>query len=159
MFDGPPPLFQACPDSDHECRVVSAWIRDRINEGCRPAEIGVFVRSDAEISRGRQAVKLSGVRAVELSEKVDVEDGAIAISTMHFAKGLEFRAVVVMACDDDVIPLTERIESVGDDADLEEVYDTERHLLYVACTRARDHLLVTGISPVSEFLDDLRKLS
>ncbi len=74
---------------------------------------------------------------------------------MHLAKGLEFRAVVVMACDDEVIPLQARIETVGDDADLQEVYDTERHLLYVACTRARDHLLVTGIDPVSGFLDDL----
>lgn len=46
---------------------------------------------------------------------------------------------------------------IGDDADLQEVYDTERHLLYVACTRARDHLLVTGVAPASEFLDDLRQ--
>ena len=59
-----------------------------------------------------------------------------------------------MACDDDVIPQSDRIEKVADDADLEEVYNTERHLLYVACTRARDHLLVTGIAPVSEFVDD-----
>ena len=44
---------------------------------------------------------------------------------------------------------------VGDEADLQEVYDTERHLLYVACTRARDHLLVTGVEPASEFLDDM----
>ena len=75
---------------------------------------------------------------------------------MHLAKGLEFRAVVVMACDDEVIPLQERIETVSDDADLQEVYDTERHLLYVACTRARDHLLVTSGGTPSEFLDDLR---
>jgi hypothetical protein len=38
---------------------------------------------------------------------------------------LEFRAVVVMACDEEIIPLQERIEMVGDDADLQEVYDTE----------------------------------
>ena len=63
--------------------------------------------------------------------------------------------MVVMACDDEVIPLQERIETVGDDADLQEVYDTERHLLYVACTRARDYLLVTAVEPASEFLDDL----
>ena len=75
---------------------------------------------------------------------------------MHYAKGLEFRAVVVMACDDEVIPLQSRIEAVSDDADLEEIYNTERHLLYVACTRARDYLLVTGVSPASEFIDDLR---
>ena len=74
---------------------------------------------------------------------------------MHLAKGLEFRAVVVMACDDEVIPSQARIQLVVDDADLEEVYNTERQLLYVACTRARDHLLLTGVTPVSEFLDDL----
>jgi superfamily I DNA/RNA helicase len=86
---------------------------------------------------------------------VESVSGHISISTMHLAKGLEFRAVVVMACDDEVLPLQERIETVGDDADLEEVYNTERQLLYVACTRARDHLLVTGVAPASEFLDDL----
>jgi superfamily I DNA/RNA helicase len=74
---------------------------------------------------------------------------------MHLAKGLEFRAVAVMACDDEVIPLQERIANVADEADLEDVYNTERHLLYVACTRARDHLLVTGVDPASEFLVDL----
>jgi superfamily I DNA/RNA helicase len=68
---------------------------------------------------------------------------------------LEFRAVVVMACDDEVIPLQARIETVADDADPEEIYNTERHLLYVACTRAWDHLLVTSVDPASKFLDDL----
>ena len=154
MFDGPPPMVLGCSDEDHECREVAAWIRQRLNEGCAPREVGVIVRSDTELKRARAAAKAAGVRSVELSEKVEVEDGAVSISTMHFAKGLEFRSVVVMACDDEVIPQSERIVSVADDADLEEVYNTERHLLYVACTRARDHLLVTGVNPVSEFVDD-----
>ena len=154
MFDGPPPMVLACSDVDHECRAVAGWISDRLKEGSTPHEIGLFVRSNAELKRARTAAKAAGVRFVELNEKIEVEDGAVAISTMHFAKGLEFRSVVVMACDDEVIPESERIESVADDADLEEVYNTERHLLYVACTRARDHLLVTGVAPVSEFVDD-----
>jgi superfamily I DNA/RNA helicase len=74
---------------------------------------------------------------------------------MHLAKGLEFRAVAVMACDDEVVPSQARIDAMADEADLEDVYRTERHLLYVACTRARDHLLVTGVKPGSEFLEDL----
>lgn len=73
---------------------------------------------------------------------------------MHLAKGLEFRAVAVMACDDDIIPRSSRIGAVADEADLEEVYETERHLLYVACTRARDHLIVSGVEPASEVLED-----
>lgn len=157
MFDGPSPLVTVCKDNGKEAEAVGTWIAQRLGEGCQPHEIGVFVRSDAELKRARAALKIAGARSIELSDKVEVEDGSVAISTMHFAKGLEFRSVVVMACDDEVIPLQERIESVADDADLEEVYDTERHLLYVACTRARDHLLITGVDPVSEFLDDFLK--
>ena len=91
-----------------------------------------------------------------LDDKIETTGGHVSISTMHLAKGLEFRSVAVMACDDEVIPLQERIETVTDDTDLEEVYNTERHLLYVACTRARDNLLATGVDPASEFLDDLQ---
>ena len=74
---------------------------------------------------------------------------------MHLAKRLDFKAVVVMACDDEVVSLQARIETVGDDADLQEVYETERHLLYVACTRARDHLYISAAKPASEVLEDL----
>ena len=83
--------------------------------------------------------------------------GKISIGTMHLAKGLEFRAVAVVACDDEVILLQERIGTVADDADLEDVYNTERQLLYVACTRVREYLLLTSVAPASEFLDDLLK--
>src|SRR5690606_8758122 len=107
--------------------------------------------------RARTAIKTAGASGVELSDKVEAEAGKVAISTMHLAKGLEFRAVAVMACDDEVLPLQERIETVADESDLEGVYNTERHLLYVACTRARDRLLITGVDPASEFLDDLAR--
>jgi superfamily I DNA/RNA helicase len=92
-----------------------------------------------------------------LDDRVDTTSVQVSLATMHLAKDLEFRAVAVMACDDEVVPLQSRIESVADDADLKDVYDTERHLLYVACIRARDHLLITSTAPASEFLDDLRR--
>ena len=63
--------------------------------------------------------------------------------------------VAVLACDDEVIPLQSRLSAITDAADLEDVYNTERHLLYVACTRARDRLFVSGVRPASEFLEDL----
>ena len=101
------------------------------------------------------AVEGAGIDYKVLDENVATTSGYASISTMHLAKGLEFRAVAVMACDDEILPLQERIGMVVDDSDLEEVYNTERHLLYVACTRARDHLMVSGVDPASEFLDDL----
>jgi superfamily I DNA/RNA helicase len=156
VFNGPAPTIQVLKTLQDETKAVSKWISDRRDEGVMPHELGVFVRSPAELDRARTAVKDAELLFTILDENVETMSGQVSISTMHLAKGLEFRAVVVMACDDEVIPLQERIETVADDADLEEVYNTERHLLYVACTRARDHLLVTSVDPASEFLDDLR---
>lgn len=156
VFNGPPPLIQVLKNEKEEIKTVSAWLSEHLKTGVAPHEFGVFVRSEAELPRARAAVEGAGIPFKILDEHVETTSGYASISTMHLAKGLEFRAVVVMACDDEIIPLQERIETVGDDADLQEVYDTERHLLYVACTRARDYLLVTSVAPGSEFLDDLR---
>ncbi len=155
VFNGPAPSIRIFDSQNEEGNAVAAWLGDRMKEGLAPHEIGVFVRSSAELERAKAAVTEAGLPHKILDEHVETVSGKASISTMHLAKGLEFRAVVVMACDDEIIPLQARIEDVADEADLEEVYNTERHLLYVACTRARDHLLVTSVDPASEFLDDL----
>jgi hypothetical protein len=156
LFNGPQPVIVVAASPEAECTAVAEWLKQRTAEGVLPHEIGIFVRSAAELDRARAAVAAAGVAGKILDEHVDTTSGYVSIGTMHLAKGLEFRTVVVMACDDDVIPLQERIETVADESDLEEVYNTERQLLYVACTRARDYLLVTGAGAASEFLDDLR---
>jgi superfamily I DNA/RNA helicase len=155
VFNGPPPTIRSLKSPSEEIKTVGNWIKEQAQAGVVPHEFGVFVRSEAELDRAKDAAKEASLPFKVLDENVETVSGYLSICTMHLAKGLEFRAVVVMACDDEIIPLQERIEAVGDDADLQEVYDTERHLLYVACTRARDHLLVSGVSPVSEFLGDL----
>jgi hypothetical protein len=156
LFNGPAPQILTCDSPEEEIDAVRLWLTGRISEGIAPHEIGLFVRSAAEIDRARVAVEKAHIPYKVLDESVETMSGHVSISTMHLAKGLEFRAVVVMACDDEIVPSQERIETVTDDSDLQEVYDTERQLLYVACTRARDHLLVTSGGAPSEFLDDLR---
>ena len=155
VFNGPPPTIQACSGQENEEAIVGNWLSQLAADGIAAHEIGVFVRSSAELERAVRAVSLADLPYRILDDSVDVGSGSVSVGLMNLAKGLEFRAVVVMACDDEVVPLQERIETVGDEADLQEVYDTERHLLYVACTRARDQLLVTGVEPVSEFLADM----
>lgn len=155
LFNGPAPTIIVFENQEKEIAHVSQWLSNRIKEGIKHNEIGVFVRAKAELIRAQTAIERIGQPQKVLAGNSSTNSGYISIGTMHLAKGLEFRAVAVMACDDEIIPLQNRIEMVSDDTDLEEVYNTERHLLYVACTRARDHLLVTGSDPASEFLDDL----
>jgi hypothetical protein len=156
VFNGPPAEIQILPSESREASAVGEWLTRQISKGVLPHEIGVIVRSPTEVNRAEMAVKSAKLSGKILDEHLETTGGQVAISTMHLAKGLEFRAVAVMACDDDVVPLQQRIQSAGEGSDLQEIYDTERQLLYVACARARDELLVTCVEPASEFLDDLR---
>ncbi len=155
VFNGPAPLIESFKNEASEIKAVAQWIKALMTDGTAPHELGVFVRSEEQIHRALAALDAAQVSYRVLDEHVETTHGQASVCTMHLAKGLEFKSVVVMACDDDVLPLQSRIESVMDESDLEEVYNTERHLLYVACTRARDRLMVSSVAPASAFVDDL----
>ena len=142
VFDGPAPLVETFATGEDEASAVGTAVAGWLADDIAAQEIGIFVRTPDLVARARAAL-----RTIE---------GADAITTapMHLAKGLEFRAVVVMACDQGVLPLDDRVADAADEAELDEIYETERRLLYVACTRAREHLLLTGVRPASEYLDD-----
>lgn len=157
VFNGPPPSILKLDSPEQEVKAVANWLSELSAKDIMPHEMAVFVRSEAELERAISAVSMASLPYLVLDERVETTTGQVSICTMHLAKGLEFRAVSVMACDDEVIPSQSRIESVADPADLENVYETERYLLYVACTRARDHLLVTSGDVPSEFIEDLKE--
>jgi mRNA-degrading endonuclease RelE of RelBE toxin-antitoxin system len=154
-FNGPDPLIRQFDNEQAEIEGVSQWLANLERLGIDSQEVGVFVRSTAEMARATSAIEKSGLPFRLLDESQTPAQKAVSLGTMHQAKGLEFRAVAVMACDDEVIPNQARIEQIGDEAALKDVYDTERHLLYVACTRAREQLWISGVAPVTEFIDDL----
>jgi mRNA-degrading endonuclease RelE of RelBE toxin-antitoxin system len=156
-FDGPDPEILSWKTQDDEIAGIAGWISRTIADRIAPAEIGLFVRSKEQLSRARAAVKAAGHTQLELSERLEDPQGRIAIGTMQLSKGLEFKAIAVMACDDNILPLQERMEVVADEVELDEVYETERNLFYVACTRARDRLVVSGVLPVSEFFADFER--
>ncbi len=155
VFNGPKPIISVVDSVQDEKELVAEWVKAAIDTEIPLLEIGIFVRSEEALGRARAVADSLGVRVQTLNESLAIKDNALPIGTMHLAKGLEFRCVIVMACDDDLLPLQSRIESIVTEEDLDEVYTTERHLLYVACTRAREKLLVTGVKPESDFLADL----
>lgn len=155
VFNGPAPSIQLFDDEANEIAAVAEWLKARVADGTKPGELAIFVRSAAEVDRARQAADGAELAWNELDASLRLDDEKVCIGTMHLAKGLEFKCVAVMACDDDVIPADTRMAAVTEDMDMSDAYDAERRLLYVACTRARDQLLLTALEPGSEFLEDL----
>ena len=140
-FDGLEPDVALYDDDLAKIVGVTEWLAAALVEGIAPSELAVLVRGRERLARVRAAAER--------------DHTSVSVVTMHEAKGLEFRGVAVMALDEDVMPDAARLAAVGDVADLEAIHETDRHLLYVAATRARDRLRLSGTSPGSEFLDDL----
>ena len=144
VFDGPPPEVKSFRTIASEAETVRKAVEGWLNEGIATHEVGIFVRTPKLVVRARAAIDVLA----------DAKE--IVTAQMSLAKGLEFRAVIVMACDEGVLPLDERVADAAEEAELDEIYETERRLLYVACTRAREHLLLTGVTLASEYLADLQ---
>jgi hypothetical protein len=142
VFDGPAPEVKSLATVTAEADAVRQTVGTWLGDGIAPHEIGLFVRTPQLVTRARAAI--AGFAGAD----------QMTSAPMSLAKGLEFRAVVVMACDEGILPLDARVADAADEAELDDIYETERRLLYVACTRAREHLLLTGVSPTSEYLAD-----
>ncbi|MCV0394347.1 MAG: UvrD-helicase domain-containing protein [Rhizobiaceae bacterium] len=142
VFHGPAPQIRTFRDREEEIAAVTAWIAACIEEGFDASTIAILVRSEQELDAANSAA--SSRQAVD-----------VHVGLMHEAKGREFRAVAVIACDADVVPSEARLLAASDERALKEIYDTERHLLYVAATRARERLWLSAVEPATEFLADL----
>ena len=79
----------------------------------------------------------------------------VFVSTMHGAKGLEFRHVFIVGCQKGDVPAKVGIDMAADPAEKEAVLQREKNLLYVSMTRARDKLYITWTGMRSEFLREL----
>jgi superfamily I DNA/RNA helicase len=128
-------------------RQVTGW-RD---EGIEPHAIGVAARSNWIVKEAAGVLNAAGIPTVSLSAKSRKD--AVRVGTMHGMKGLEFQAVAVIGVADEVIPAPSSLTDAGKDpvAHAQDV-QRERCLLFVALTRARDHLYISYSGTPSAFL-------
>ncbi|TVT27669.1 DNA helicase PcrA [Salinicoccus cyprini] len=90
---------------------------------------------DNEISDELLFTFLSDMALVSDQDGVE-DDSGVTMMTMHASKGLEFKVVFIVGLEEGIFP-SRRV--IYDDKELEE----ERRLMYVALTRAEDHLFLS----------------
>jgi superfamily I DNA/RNA helicase len=154
LLSGPEPEIRCLNRVNDEIRAVAAWIQKLVSTGYRPGEIAVFARTGQLLrDRARAAVANAGHQAHELADHGEGDPKHVAIGTMHRSKGLQYRAVALIGVEAGELPLERVLDRQADDAARAAFLERERNLLYVACTRARERLLVTGVREMSGFLE------
>jgi hypothetical protein len=157
LLRGPEPEIKSAIDVAEEIDLLANWL-GRIRERCiSPREIAMFARTrNALEERAVPALARFGLVGSWLSPDQQNEGSSVTLAALHAAKGLEFRAVAVVACDDTHLPLQTAVDSVKEPDAKKIIEERELSLLYVGCTRARDQLLVTWSGKPSRFLGKLR---
>jgi superfamily I DNA/RNA helicase len=121
----------------------------------QPEEICLVARTGKLLSeRYQPLLKAAKVPSVVLEKKNEPGEPGVRLGTMHRVKGLEFPVMLLAGVNSGVVPM--RVPSVeGDPTARVEHEERERSLLFVAATRARDHLVVSSFGNPSPFLSKL----
>lgn len=126
-------------DVINDSGILSMYADDTDESINKKANIDEFVNSVDEFCKLNKGATLADfLNQVTLSSDTDEMDESeyVTLATIHSVKGLEFKTVFVVGMEENIMPVSRAANS---DDDLEE----ERRLMYVAITRAREHLYLT----------------
>lgn len=153
LLKGPEPEVSGYSSAGEESQALSDWVQRLMDEGLQHRDIAIFARSEAQLGElAESALESLGVPWASLKDEEALAQGAVAVGTMHRAKGLEFKAVAVVGCNQGALPSPAAFKDLEDPADLDSAKEQERNLLYVACSRARERLLLSYSGEPSEFI-------
>lgn len=161
LMSGPVPETRRFASQSDEMDAVREWIYGLCGtagnmvggefdgERVDPRNVCVVARSRYCIDQWREALNNGlpyGVYQLGRDAENRQRQG-IRVATMHRVKGLEFDYVVVVDVNDGVCPPKPALQAAGSDSvALNEIYKEERSLIYVAMTRAKKGVLLTGVS-------------
>ncbi|MDY6869634.1 MAG: 3'-5' exonuclease [Actinomycetota bacterium] len=154
---GQAPALSGHPTAEAEAKVIATSVKGWIDSGIAPTEIAIAVRAKWLTAKIESALRAAGIDSVDLAKASD-DDDAVRVGTMHRVKGLEFRCMCVAGVSAKQVPAANAVTPVEVDRQShQQDLERERCLLFVACTRAREELLVTWHGEPSPFLTALEK--
>ncbi|WP_217166424.1 UvrD-helicase domain-containing protein [Streptomyces sp. AC512_CC834] len=156
---GAGPTVHAATTEESELDTLVAQVRAWTEAGVGAGEIGVSARFNKTCAKAVAHLKDAGIPAVTLrnasGDSAAAEAAAVRVGTMHSFKGLEFRCVAVIGVNDEALPFPKAVTPPEVDPKQHETdMMSERCLLFVACTRARDSLSVSWSGRPSTFLTE-----
>ncbi len=151
LLSGAAPAIHTFATEAEEQQAVVSAIQEAIAD-MPPEEIAIIARTNGIVAQYHRRLQAAGLPGTKLEGRGAAGPG-VQLMTIHRAKGLEFRAVFVVGCSADWFPAP----YLGDDdeAGRAEHEARERRLLYVAMTRARELLWVSGAGGMSPLVEGL----
>lgn len=156
---GAQPAIRGFANADAEARFIASAVKDWMARGIAPSEIGIATRAKWFGSKIEDYLRADGIPTIDLA-KAPKADEAVSVGTMHRMKGLEFRCVNVAGVGAKLVPAPSAVTPAEEDKQThQQDLERERCLLFVACTRAREELLISYHGQPSPYLTSIAEPS
>lgn len=154
LLHGEDPAYQLFDSRDKEFEAIAGYIKECMDAGIRTSEICVAAfRNDVVDSLYGHLSRKYGLPCWRNNHG---ETDGVRLSTFHKMKGLEFRVVILADVSDATMPYHHGGYDELDDDQKRLADQSQRSLMYVALTRARSRVLITGCGKPSSFLKSLK---
>jgi DNA helicase-2/ATP-dependent DNA helicase PcrA len=124
-----------------ESKIIISFLQNMHQRGKRYEDMAIFFRNHQRAYSLIISLHDQGIPFQRQDGEEEVGQG-LHIMSIHQSKGLEFDVVIIIGCEDGLLPST-RVNMIS-------TYEEERRLMFVAITRARHFLLATSIIHDSE---------
>ena len=150
LVRGETPIIKLHDTFDQEIKTLEAMLKHEESH----RQTCLVTRTTKLLEQYKSALGACGIKTYQLSRNKaeDRSKPGVRIATMHRVKGLEFDRVILAGINDGVIPLRSVIDQIQDEAIKEAKIMQERALFYVACTRAKRHVVITTSGPPSTLI-------
>ncbi len=141
---GVAPEIAHCPTADAEAALILARVREWLADH-DPETLCIAARKRRYLTdRYQPLLEGAGIATTIIEKQENTTAPGVRLATLHRVKGLEFPLMILASIHEGDMPLALPPDALCDDAARKAHEDGERRLLYVAATRARDALVITG---------------
>jgi len=154
LLFGEPPHIQCFKDEAAECAYLVSEIQRLRATGVPDSHICLVARTREMLTGYAHELERNGLptEMIHTGRSESTASAGLRLATLHRVKGLEFDFVFVIGANASRLPLASALRDLSDPVAREQAETRERALLYVAATRARKQLFISGYGELSPFL-------
>ncbi|BBG66227.1 putative DNA helicase [Hydrogenimonas sp.] len=154
LYHGPEPEVRKAETYSDELHLICEHV-ENLWKHEESASTCLVLRTIKLRDQYAKELKKMGIPIIILAKdtKDNLDEKGLRVATMHRVKGLDFDHMIIASTVKGIIPYEKTLETT-DAASREESLQKERALLFVAATRAKKTLLITGFGEMSEWVDN-----
>lgn len=148
------PVYRGFKNKVSEAEYIAETIENELKNKYDYKDIAIISKFKNQLKDIKIFLEKNNIpyKELESNEELDFNEDCVKLLTMHCAKGLQFKAVIIAGLNDKIIPSRD-FANEFEDSDFVESID--RRLLYVGMTRATEELFLSSYGNPSKFIKDI----